>query len=170
VNVLGVEEVTVTNWLEVVGTAVALWTVEAEQGMVTTAKPSKVLNDRARASHRAVRVLVVEDQMSIADALGALLELWGYEVSVTYDGEAALAAATTFHPRVVLLDLGLPGIDGYEVALKLRECPELENVLIVATTGHGSADDRRRSRAAGFDHHLLKPVEPAVLRQLLRAV
>jgi two-component system CheB/CheR fusion protein len=87
-----------------------------------------------------------------------------------HDGPAALEAVPAFQPEVVLLDIGLPGMDGYEVARALRQQPALDKLLVVAMTGWGQAEDRRRSHEAGFDLHLVKPVEPEVLREVLERV
>ena len=113
------------------------------------------------------RVLVVDDNVDSAQSLGMLAELLGNDIRLAYDGPSALEAAQEFNPDVVLLDIGLPGMDGYEVARRLRALPGLRDVLLVAQTGWGQADDRARARAAGFDHHLVKPVDPDELQQLL---
>jgi PAS domain S-box-containing protein len=113
------------------------------------------------------RVLVVDDNHDSAESMAILLEIWGHEVRTTYDGPAALALAAEYRPDVVLLDIGLPGMSGYEVAKRLRELPDLAGAILIAVTGYGQHSDRERSRAAGFDHHLLKPVEPARLQELL---
>jgi two-component system CheB/CheR fusion protein len=116
---------------------------------------------------RPARVFVVEDNLDAALTLVDLLEIWGYEVRAAHDGLAAVEVAPEFHPDVVLLDIGLPGIDGYEVARRLRRRPELDGLLIVAVTGYGQDSDRQRAREAGCDHHLVKPVDLEVLRRLL---
>jgi two-component system CheB/CheR fusion protein len=114
------------------------------------------------------RILVVDDNVDAADGLGRLLSrVWGQEVRVVYDGPAALVSAESFRPEVVLLDLGLPGMDGYEVARRLRGEPEFADVLLVAVTGWGQDSDRQMSKQAGFDHHLVKPVDLERLRGLL---
>jgi PAS domain S-box-containing protein len=115
------------------------------------------------------RVLVVDDNVDSADSLAMLLQVNGHEVRVAYDGPAALREAAAFVPEVVLLDIGLPGMNGYEVARKLREMPEAKGTLLVAQTGWGQAEDRRRSKEAGFDHHLVKPVDVPKLLELLGA-
>ena len=113
------------------------------------------------------RILVVDDNIA-AKSLERLLErLHGQEVRVAHDGPEALAVAGEFRPEVVLLDIGLPGMSGYEVAEQLRGLPEFDGTLIVALTGWGQEDDRRRSRGAGIDHHLVKPVDPEALTRLL---
>src|SRR5262249_56587900 len=126
---------------------------------------SSILDPRMRR-----RVLVVDDSVDVAATLARYLELTGHEVRVAHDGPAALAAAQAQQPEVVLLDIGLPRMDGYEVARRLRQQPTLANVLLVALTGYGQEEDRHRSREAGFDHHLVKPVDPAALQGLLAAL
>ncbi len=115
------------------------------------------------------RVLVVDDNVDSATTLGMLLELMGHEVRVTHDGESALAAAPEFAPEIVLLDIGLPGMDGYEVARRLRQMPALNGAVLVAQTGWGQEEDRRRSQQAGFQHHLVKPIDPDALNAVLIA-
>jgi two-component system CheB/CheR fusion protein len=113
------------------------------------------------------RVLVVDDNVDAAESVAMILRLSGYDVRCTYDGVSALDAAKAYHPDVVVLDIGLPGISGYEVARRLRLDPEFEETPLVAVTGYGQDVDRRRSRNAGIDYHLTKPVDPATLQQLL---
>ncbi len=114
------------------------------------------------------RVLVVDDNHEAADSLAHMLrKLWHQEVHVAYDGTTALRHAEAFQPDIVFLDLGMPGLDGYEVAKRLRGRPEFRHTLIVANTGWGQDEDRKRSREAGCDVHLVKPVEPEVYRALL---
>jgi two-component system CheB/CheR fusion protein len=113
------------------------------------------------------RILAVDDNVDSVEMLADLLRLQGHEVCVAYDGPAALAAAGVFRPEVVLLDIGLPGMDGYEVARRLRQLPETQAALVVAVTGYGRPVDRRRSREAGFEHHLVKPLNPHALEELL---
>ncbi|HVS00985.1 MAG TPA: ATP-binding protein [Thermoanaerobaculia bacterium] len=116
---------------------------------------------------RGVRVLVVEDNVDAAESLAALLRLWHHDVHVVHDGLEAIEAARRQQPEVVLLDIGLPGLDGYQVARKLRDEVGLDHALLVAMTGYGQPEDRRRSREAGIQHHFVKPVEPDVLKNLL---
>ena len=114
------------------------------------------------------RILIVDDNVVAADGLGRLLALvYGQEVRVVYDGPSALDMAGSFRPEIVLLDLGMAVMDGYEVAMRLRERPECAGTLIVAVTGWGQEEDRRRSREAGFDLHLVKPVNADTLKGLL---
>jgi two-component system CheB/CheR fusion protein len=113
------------------------------------------------------RILVVDDNRDAADSLAVFLSADGHEARTAYDGPEALEAARAYRPEAVLLDIGMPGMDGYEVARRLRQEPGLERALLVALTGYGQESDRRRSREAGIDYHLVKPVEPEELRALL---
>jgi CheY-like chemotaxis protein/nitrogen-specific signal transduction histidine kinase len=114
------------------------------------------------------RILVADDNADAANSLARLLRrLHGQDVRVAHDGPEALAAADSFLPEVALLDIGMPGMDGYEVARRLRENPDLQGLFLVALTGWGQEADRRRSEEAGFDRHLIKPVDPEVVRELL---
>ena len=110
---------------------------------------------------------MVDDNKDAADTLGAALELMGNEVFTAYDGASALGLAQRHRPEVVLLDLGMPEVDGYEIARRLRAEPWGNQLTLVALTGWGQLGDRQRSRAAGFDQHLVKPVEPDLLRRTL---
>jgi CheY-like chemotaxis protein len=112
-------------------------------------------------------VLVVEDTETVAEMLAMLLKLWGHDVRSVYDGPSALVAARTYQPDVVLLDIGLPGMNGYDVARQLQHQAGRNRPLLAAVTGYGQEEDRRRSREAGFDQHMVKPVDPEALRELL---
>jgi signal transduction histidine kinase/CheY-like chemotaxis protein len=116
------------------------------------------------------RVLVVEDNPDAAEALGMLLDVLGHRVRVVHDGPAALRAARMDSPDIVLVDIGLPGINGYEVARRMREQPGTEKTVLVALTGYGREEDKQRALAAGFDHHLTKPVEVDALEELVAQV
>jgi len=113
------------------------------------------------------RILVVDDNTDSADLLGVLLERLGNEVRTAYDGEAGVLEAEDFRPDVVFCDIGMPKMNGYEVARRLREQRWSREIVLVALTGWGQVDDRKKSSDAGFDLHLVKPVDPAVLKQLL---
>ena len=115
------------------------------------------------------RVLVVDDNPDAAETLEMLLRLLGAEVHTAADGRSALEILRRVHPAVVVLDIGLPDVDGYEVARRVREEPGGSDTLLIALTGWGEEEDQRRSREAGIDHHLVKPVDFAALEQLLRA-
>jgi CheY-like chemotaxis protein len=114
------------------------------------------------------RVLVVDDLVDAADTLGKLLQIMGCEVRTAHDGAAALALAATFRPQIVLLDIGLPRLDGYEVAGRLRAADETKDALLVALTGFGREADKARALDSGFDEHLVKPATLEQLQQLLR--
>ena len=96
-----------------------------------------------------------------------LLRLWGHEVWLAHNGPEALRVAEAHPPEVVLLDIGLPGMNGYEVARRLRQEPPLQGAVLAAMTGYGQEEDMRQSREAGFDFHIVKPVDPAGLMKLL---
>jgi PAS domain S-box-containing protein len=113
------------------------------------------------------RVLVVDDSVDAAKTLAMLLRSWGHEVRIAHNGPDALQRAVGFQPHLILLDIGLPDMDGYEVARLIRQNDHLKGVHLVAVTGYGQDSDRQQSKDAGFDNHLLKPVEPADLRKLL---
>ena len=110
---------------------------------------------------------MVDDNVDTAESLAMLLKLYGHEVWPVHTGPKALEVALAEWPDVILLDIGLPGMDGYEVARRLREQQGSERVRLIAMTGYGQEADRRRSQDAGFDHHLVKPVDPAKLQELL---
>jgi CheY-like chemotaxis protein len=119
---------------------------------------------------RSLRILVVDDNREAAASLALLLERMGHEVRTAHDGPGGVSAAKAFAPQVALLDLGLPGLDGLATAREIRAQPGGETIVFIAVTGWGRAEDRRRSQAAGFSHHLLKPLDPAQLARLLRAI
>ncbi len=116
------------------------------------------------------RILVVDDSVDSAACMALLFRLDGHEVQVAHDGRAALDIARMFQPQVVLLDIGLPGIDGYEVARRLREWPEMQKTILIALTGYGRAEDQRLAEQAGFDHHLTKPVDPDTVEALVNSL
>jgi CheY-like chemotaxis protein/two-component sensor histidine kinase len=116
------------------------------------------------------RILVVDDNVDSAESLAMLLEINGHEVRTAHDGADAVEIAGAFRPRIALLDIGLPTLDGYEVARRLRQQPEMRNAVLIALTGYGQSEDRRKSMEAGFDHHLTKPVDFEVLKALLQSL
>jgi CheY-like chemotaxis protein len=124
----------------------------------TDAGPSATLSPR--------RVLVVDDNQDAADSVGMLLTLLGLDAHVAYNGPDALEAFATFQPAVVLMDIGMPGMDGYEVARRIRLLPESEDVILIALTGWGQEEDRQRTLNAGFDYHLIKPTNVSALETL----
>lgn len=127
-------------------------------------EPSKENSGEAGAARR---ILVEDDNEDARESLALLLEFDGHDVLKASDGPAALIAAREFRPEAILLDIGLPGMDGYEVARRLRVQPETAGILLLAVTGYGQQEDRQRAEAAGFDHHLVKPIDPEALARLL---
>jgi signal transduction histidine kinase/CheY-like chemotaxis protein len=123
--------------------------------------------EMATTAPSARKILVVEDNPDAAATMRDFLELSGHEVELAASGAAGVQAARTFHPEVVLCDIGLPGMSGFEVAEELRRDPTTRSAKLIAVTGYGGEEDRRRSREAGFDVHLTKPVDPAQLQALL---
>ncbi len=117
-----------------------------------------------------IRVLIVDDNRDAADSLCMLLEILGADVKVAHDGAEALDALKVHRPAVVFLDLGMPGMDGYEVARRIRQHPESHDTTLIALSGWGQDKDRLATEAAGFDHHLVKPAEIDALQELLRSV
>jgi CheY-like chemotaxis protein len=113
------------------------------------------------------KILVADDNRDAANTLAMLMRLAGHEVCTAHSGKAALTLASRFHPEIALLDIGMPDLDGYEVAKQIRETDWGRNVRLVALTGWGQEDDKRRARAAGFDRHLTKPADPRDLDELL---
>jgi CheY-like chemotaxis protein len=123
-------------------------------------------NAAARATLPA-RILVVDDLAASAETLMTLLEMEGFEVRIASEGMAALKIAEDFRPDVVLLDIGLPGMNGFEVAHRLRTQPESREALLIALTGYGEAESRSRSAEAGFDFHMVKPADVNLLLSML---
>ncbi len=135
------------------------------------AQIGNVSQSDARDAHRRPRrILVVEDNRDAAEVLATYLRTCGHTVHVAYDGPAGFAAAAREQPDVVICDIGLPGVDGYEFARKLRADPRLQRCLLVAVTGYGEARDRQRGVEAGFAHYLTKPADPREIERLLIAV
>ena len=120
-----------------------------------------------QANDGAVRVLVVDDNADAAQMLATLLEAHGHVVSVEYDGTGGLARALRERPEVMLLDIGLPDMDGHELARRLRSSPDTANAMLIALTGYGQSEDRERARQAGFDRHLVKPADLSELLRIL---
>jgi len=128
-----------------------------------------------RAAQKAVRpsglrLLVVDDNEDAAVSLAMLLRLQGHEVCVAHDGPSSLEMAVAYAPDLVFLDIGMPGMDGYEVARRIRAEPSLKHVVLTAVTGWGQSEDRRRTSEAGFDHHIVKPPEPRAIEQLIASL
>ena len=134
------------------------------------AAPDRTERPAARSPARALRVAVVDDNVDAAEMLAVLVSGLGHTVKLAYDGPSAVQLAASFAPDVILLDIGLPIMNGYEVAQELRRRPPLRHIYLAALTGWGQAEDRRRAREAGFDTHFTKPVSPAAVEDLLAAV
>jgi CheY-like chemotaxis protein len=113
------------------------------------------------------RILVVDDNHDSALSLAMMLSIMGHETRTAHDGESAVATAESFLPEVILLDIGLPKLNGYEVAQRIREQPWGTSMFLIAVTGWGQDEDRQRSSEVGLNVHMVKPVEPAALEQLL---
>ena len=114
-----------------------------------------------------LKIVVVDDNRDAALSLAMLMELTGHEVRVAHDGEAAIRLAEQFRPQAMLVDLGMPGVDGYEACRRIRNTAWGQGMRMIAVTGWGQDEDRRRSAMAGFDGHLVKPVHPETLAKLL---
>ena len=115
------------------------------------------------------RIVVADDNEDSAESFAMLLSFSGHEVRIAHDGASALSAVRDFRPDVAFLDIGMPGLSGYEVAQAVRAEPWGREVTLIAVTGWGQADDRTRARTAGFDRHLVKPIDPAEVDRLLDA-
>jgi CheY-like chemotaxis protein len=133
----------------------------------TTSGMSESNEAKTRSRNTGKRILVIEDNRDSADILRLLLECYGYQVEVAYTGPDGVKAAEQYQPDVVLCDIGLPGLDGYGVARRLRDNPATAKAGLIAVTAYGQDEDRRRSHEAGFEHHLVKPVDPDVLQRVL---
>jgi CheY-like chemotaxis protein len=121
-------------------------------------------------ANRVLRVLVVDDNVDTVLGFSLLLKAQGHDVRTAYNGPDAVETAAEFHPQVIMLDIGLPGLNGYEVAKQIRDQPEGEKITLIALTGYGQDSDRRTSSDAGFDHHLVKPARFEQLLQILATV
>jgi CheY-like chemotaxis protein len=129
---------------------------------------SKLQSSRsAETANKKARILVVDDNVDTVRGLERLLKLIGHETARAHDGHEALQLARKFRPEFILLDIGLPGMDGYEVAARMRQEEWCKDAVIVAVSGYGQDEDRRRSTEAGFDHHLIKPIDHDALLSLI---
>ena len=133
-------------------------------------QPSLRPTEKAQPTGQSLRVLVVDDNVDTVTTLALLVKESGHDARTAFDGPTVLEAALDYRPNVVLLDIGLPGLNGFEVAKRLRQQPALQNVVLVAMTGYGQESDRQRSQEAGFDHHLVKPGDLGKVLQILATV
>ena len=137
-------------------------------GAVTPEATEPVATNNVHAVCRTSRrILVVDDNEDAAESLAMMLDILGHQVQIAHDGLEAVQQVSSFNPEVVLMDIGLPLLNGFEAARRIRDLPATRDLVIVALTGWGQEDDRRRSQEAGFDHHLVKPVDPVALQKLL---
>jgi CheY-like chemotaxis protein/two-component sensor histidine kinase len=180
---LGIGLTVVKNLVAMHGGTVAAWSAGLGQGSEFTirlplaAQPLEQDGGQPSAAQpppppapTGYRLLVVDDNQDAANSLATLLGLQGHEVRVAYSGAASLEMAAAYTPDVVFLDIGMPGMDGYEVARRFRQQPGLNTVVLAALTGWGQQEDRRRTAAAGFDYHLVKPPEPKAIENILAAL
>jgi signal transduction histidine kinase/ActR/RegA family two-component response regulator len=149
------------------GSEFAVWLPALREGAPAEQPVPGVQASEACGPRKPKRILIVEDQLDAAEMLASLLRLDGHEVRAAHDGPSALEAAREYQPEVVFLDIGLPGMSGYQVARHLREHAGENRMRIVALTGYGREEDRHRSHEAGCDRHLVKPVDPITLQHLL---
>ena len=122
------------------------------------------------AAPRRFKILVVDDNHDSALSMAMMLQIMGHETRTAHDGESAVSTAETFLPEVILLDIGLPKLNGYEVAQRIRETTWGQTMYLIAVTGWGQDEDRQRSSEVGLNLHMVKPVEPAALEKLLAAL
>jgi CheY-like chemotaxis protein len=135
-----------------------------------TAEPQRPpVVEPGRRDAKPLRVLVVDDSVDSAESMAIILEMSGYEVRKAHNGPEALHMASDYRPDVVLMDIGMPGMSGHEVAQKMRETSATRDIILIAMTGYGRQVDREQSRAAGFDHHLVKPLDFEKLNEVLTA-
>ncbi|WP_344763028.1 hybrid sensor histidine kinase/response regulator [Actimicrobium antarcticum] len=147
------------------GSAFTLQLPLAREGPISPTRETSIGSDNTTAE--GFRILLIDDNDDANESMAALLDMMGYVVSTARDGTSALTMATQFKPQLILSDIGLPGMDGYQLAPALRTACGDRKLILVAATGYGNANDRQRSQAAGFDHHLVKPLDADVLLDFL---
>ena len=138
--------------------------------VVTAAPPAAEAGGDLPANAAAERILIADDHRDAASSIASLLQLDGNVTETAHDGLAAFTAAEAFRPGVILLDIGMPKMNGYDVARKIRAASWGRDMVLIALTGWGQPEDREKSREAGFDHHLVKPVDPSALTRLLAGI
>jgi signal transduction histidine kinase/DNA-binding response OmpR family regulator len=179
---LGIGLTLVERLVRMQGGSVSAFSAGKNLGSEFTVRlPAMPVDQRVAAGRRAAErytasspgefaVLIVDDNRDATDSMAMLLAMEGYDVRVAYDGPQALDAVRAARPDVILLDIGLPGMDGFQVAQRVRADPENSSIVIVAVSGYGQEEHRSRSTQAGCDHHLVKPIEPAVVSELLASL
>lgn len=150
------------------GSEFTLWLPLSSHPTGLTGAPLEPLPETA--VRQPTRILVVEDNLDAANGIAMLLSTSGFDVRIAHDGKAGISLARSFQPEVILLDIGLPGMNGYDVVDAFRQLPELRGVRLIAVSGYGQETDHRRSREAGFERHFVKPVDFEALRAHLRRV
>jgi len=143
------------------------FTIELPLSIERVAEKATIDEKPKRAPVATRRILVVDDNVDAAATVAKLLTIWGHDVHVVFDGKAAIEAVRTFRPELILLDIGLPGMSGYDVARQIRSDPESKGLFLTALTGYGQSEDRQRSLEAGFDFHITKPLGTEVLEALV---
>jgi CheY-like chemotaxis protein len=174
---LGIGLTLVKNLVELHGGTISVHSAGIGQGSEFIVRLPRLTEPAPLASHPTSgkqgtstlpqRVLVVDDNEDSASSLAMLLKFLGTEIKVANDGPSALEILPSYRPDIVLLDIGMPGMDGLAVARRIREQPEFDSTILIALTGWGQPEDRDRTREAGFDHHLVKPADIATLKSLL---
>jgi CheY-like chemotaxis protein len=179
---LGIGLTLVKRLVEMQGGSVSAFSAGKDLGSEFTVRmPALPVDQRVSAGRRAAErfgpsnpgefaILIVDDNRDATDSMAMLLGMEGYNVRVAYDGPRALDAVRVARPDVILLDIGLPGMDGFQVALRVCAEPDNRAIVIVAASGYGQEEHRARSAQAGCDHHLVKPIEPAVVSELLASL
>jgi CheY-like chemotaxis protein len=133
---------------------------------VAVTRPELSASPAQRVS-RSARVLLIDDNVDLARCLARLLEIHGHDVRIAHDGPSGIDQARAWNPEFVLLDIGLPGMDGFQVASLLRQNEATQDTVIIAISGYGHEEDRARSKQAGFDHHLVKPINSDELAMIM---
>jgi len=135
--------------------------------VVEASIPQESRGEEEKPPKSSLRILIVDDNRDGADSLGMMLRIMGNDTRTAYDGQEGVDVAGEFRPEVVLFDIGMPKLNGYEACRRIREQPWGKCIVLIAVTGWGQDDDRRRSHEAGFDHHMIKPVDPKALMEML---
>jgi len=141
-----------------------------ESGAPLVASPGHHVAQNSRSGHAGMKILIADDNKDAADSIGMLLRMNGHDVRVVYNGLDAVATANSMQPDAIVLDIGMPKLNGFDVARQIRRQAWAGRAVLVALSGWGQPDDRLRSQQAGFDQHLIKPVEPDALESILQTL